>query len=186
MKWIAFFSQTGNEIINITQNINVSPDIIVTNKQNIELLEINKIFAKKIYKMPNNPKEEDYFKLFKLIEIDTKATIITLHGFLRIIPNSICNNYNIVNLHPGLINKYPELKGIHPQKKATYLKHPIIGCVIHKVSPIVDGGEILLSASEESKYNLTDNLKVLKDLSLNLWLKYLTSEINISVSQQRT
>ena len=85
MKWIAFFSQTGNEIINITQNINNSPDIIVTNKQNIELLEINKIFAKKIYKMPNNPKEEDYFKLFKLIEIDTKDTIITLHGFLRII-----------------------------------------------------------------------------------------------------
>ena len=132
MKWIAFFSQTGNEIINITQNINVSPDIIVTNKQNIELLEINKIFAKKIYKMPNNPKEEDYFKLFKLIEIDTKDTIITLHGFLRIIPNSICNNYNIVNLHPGLINKYPELKGIHPQKKATYLDIPSLDVLYTK------------------------------------------------------
>jgi phosphoribosylglycinamide formyltransferase-1 len=175
MKWIVFFSQTGNEIVNITKKVNFIPDFIITNKANIKPLEINKLFSDKIYQIPSYPQERDYLNVFKEINIDKIHTLITLHGFLRIIPDKICNNYNIVNLHPGLINKYPELKGINPQKKATYLEHPIIGCVIHKVSPIVDGGEILLYGSENSKYNLTDNLKVLKDLSLNLWIQYLKS-----------
>lgn len=182
MKWVAFFSQTGNEIVNITKRIHVSPNAIVTNKKNIKPLEINKLFPNKIYQIPNLPKTEDYLTLFETINVDSEITLITLHGFLRIIPEKICNRYNIVNLHPGLISKYPELKGLDPQKKATHLKHPIIGCVIHKVSPIVDDGEILLSASEGSKYNLTENLKVLKDLSLNLWLKYLTEKSEFSTT----
>jgi len=178
MKWIVFFSQTGNEIVEIIKNLNTEPDSIITNRENIEHLEISKLFSNKIIQIPNYPKEKNYYEVFQSLNICQRKSIITLHGFLRIIPNNICNNYNIVNLHPGLINKYPELKGIHPQKKATYLKHPIIGCVIHKVTPDIDSGEILLYASEKSGYSLSDNLKILKRLSLNLWLKYL---LNIEV-----
>ncbi len=177
MKWIVFFSQTGNEIVNITKNLGILPSKIITNKTNIKSLEITELFSDRIYQIPNYPQEKDYLNLFKQIDTYKTDALVTLHGFLRIIPEKICNNYNIINLHPGLINKYPELKGINPQKKATDLKHPIIGCVIHKVSPLVDDGEILLYSSTKSKYNLNDNLKILKDLSLNLWLQYLKSKM---------
>ena len=32
MKWVAFFSQTGSEIVNISKTINRWPDLVVTNK----------------------------------------------------------------------------------------------------------------------------------------------------------
>ena len=33
MKWVAFFSQTGSEIVNISRAIDRWPDLVVTNKQ---------------------------------------------------------------------------------------------------------------------------------------------------------
>ena len=38
MKWVAFFSQTGTEIVNISKKINRYPDLIVTNKQEAKML----------------------------------------------------------------------------------------------------------------------------------------------------
>ena len=33
MSWTAFFSQTGSEIVNICESLNVWPDLIVTNRE---------------------------------------------------------------------------------------------------------------------------------------------------------
>ena len=106
-----------------------------------------------------------------------KDTLITLHGYLRIIPESLCNNFKIINLHPGLITKYPELKGIDPQKKATVLKHSEIGCVLHKVIKEVDSGEILMANSTESTYDVDENIKLLRCISIELWTDYLNSSL---------
>ena len=43
MKWVAFYSQTGSEIVNISKQIKRWPDLIVSNRQedrgtNIELI----------------------------------------------------------------------------------------------------------------------------------------------------
>jgi len=43
MKWVAFYSQTGTEIVNISKKINRYPDLIVSNREedrgtNIELI----------------------------------------------------------------------------------------------------------------------------------------------------
>ena len=48
---------------------------------------------------------------------DVDNTLITLNGWLRIVPPDKCAKYNIYNGHPGLITKYPELKGKDPQQR---------------------------------------------------------------------
>lgn len=173
-KWVAFFSQTGSEILNISESLNRLPDLVVTNQS--DLSKVNKDFLQKIKDrlivIPNKPSVEDYYKLTK--HIDFVNSIITLNGYLRIIPDFMCENYSIYNLHPGLITKYPFLKGFNPQEKAFNLKLPTSGSVIHKVTPVLDGGEILKSI-EVNIENLTleEVYNKLHKASSQLWINFL-------------
>lgn len=148
--WVAFFSQTGTEIYNLTRELDIYPDAIVTNQQdnekiNKDLINLYTFRESKLnlsgtwFKLPKIPEYTDY----KAILQNFKKPIITLHGFLRVLPKKICNQYEIYNLHPGLITKYPELKGLNPQERAFSGNYTTAGCVIHRVTPIVDDGEVL-------------------------------------------
>ncbi len=77
-------------------------------------------------------------------------------------------------MHPGLINRYPELKGLNPQRRASTLSYPYIGCVLHKVNDIVDSGEIVLYESIKNTYCLEQNYKLLKIISLKIWVDFLS------------
>lgn len=173
--WIAFFSQTGNEIVNLSDKLGIEPKLIITNKQTLDIKsKVYLKFKNKIWYLPNKPTIIDYQRIFKILDIQ-KEDRLTLHGYLRIIPPIICEEYNIINLHPGLITKYPELKGFNPQEKAYNLNHEVIGSVIHKVSPIVDDGEILISNYIKGKDTLDETYSSLAELSLSLWYNYLTN-----------
>ena len=138
MQWVAFFSQTGTEIVEISESLGRWPDKIITNKRPDHLRTINdKLLEKEIIYLPNKPTEDDYDAVLQ------DNTIITLHGWLRVVPPVICNKYLIYNGHPGLITEYPELKGKDPQVRAyegiKEGKYPSAGAVIHKVIAIVTG-----------------------------------------------
>lgn len=178
-KWICFFSQTGSEIANIVNKLKITPDLIITNRENLEGVNsyiLNNLKDRIVY-LPSKPVLNDYDKLVNQYKDIFNDSIITLHGFLRIIPGEICNSYNIYNLHPGLITKYPELKGFNPQEKAFKLKLKTSGSVIHKVIAEVDSGEILDSV-EIGIDNLTlDQVyQELHNISTELWVKFLTKE----------
>ena len=174
--WIAFFSQTGSEIVDIANALGYWPDAIITNERpsnirkiNSDLLEQN-LLATTI----NKPLVEDYEEVIGFY----KDPIITLHGWLRIMPPSICEKYSIFNGHPGLITEYPELKGKDPQKKAYELGHSIVGAVLHRVIPAVDEGDIILKRSIPNIY--TDEyalIGALKRLSLRLWIVFFTRKL---------
>lgn len=175
--WIALFSQTGSEIYNISRRLSRFPDIIITNNNingiNKELFEFyKKSDSKRMIVLDNKPTVADYEKVFG----ELKNPIITLHGWLRIIPEEICEKYTIYNGHPGLITKYPELKGFNPQERA--IKYSEIGCVIHEVIPEVDEGKIL---AEKSVTNIghTKNeiIEILHELSGDLWIQFLKEKI---------
>ena len=111
--------------------------------------------------------------IVKNLSILPEDTLITLHGYLRLIPENAISN-RMYNVHPGDIVKYPELKGIHPQAKALELGLSSTGVVIHEVTPEVDNGKIISSAqytidSKETKYSLINNLR---DLSIDLWCDF--------------
>ena len=189
MKWVAFFSQTGSEIVNISKAINRWPDVIVTNKQsrfgiNDELLSVVESTINRYVALPEFPKEIDYLKVADILGysiLDEKwqdEVLITLHGYLRILPPDFTKSSNIFNGHPGAIHIHPELKGLNPQKKAWKENHIRVGCVIHKVIPELDDGPIvekcLINNNFETFIDFVDALHV---ASSELWINFLNERL---------
>jgi folate-dependent phosphoribosylglycinamide formyltransferase PurN len=171
-KWITFFSQTGSEIVNLSEKLGCVPDVIVTNNfddkthfhPGIRKLKSPLIIAKHDALM-------HYFDTQTVY--DPSSVIITLHGYLRIIPEHICNKYTIYNGHPAAIDLYPELKGKDPQVRTweNKGKYDLIGSVVHKVTPGVDEGDIITSVKMVNSNNSLDELfDSLKMTSLRAWM----------------
>ena len=164
-KWITFFSQTGAEIADLSESIGRWPDLIITNKRPDHLRTIDPRIVEYGYtEVPNKPTVSD------LDAVLQDNAIITLHGWLRIMPPVICNKYLIYNGHPGLITKYPELKGKDPQVKAHKLGHEVAGAVIHKVTAGVDEGRVIMEEYfNASQLDLDELFRILRDRSLYMW-----------------
>lgn len=170
--WIAFFSQTGSEIVSIAKALNRWPDVIVTNERPSKLRTINSVLLEQelLVTTSNNPTETELSELLEYYD----SPIITLHGWLRIMPPKICESYNIFNGHPGLITEYPELKGKDPQMRALKGGYPVMGCVLHKVVAGVDEGKIL-AEERFNAFNINEEEMWIatRDRSLYLWVKFL-------------
>lgn len=170
-QWVAFFSQTGAEIADISERLGRWPDRIITNKRPSHLRVIDSRIPKKLLKIVDNtPTVDDYIWYLSAFE----NPLITLHGWLRVIPKEICEYYKMYNGHPGLITEYPELKGKDPQVRAFEGKYPVAGAVIHKVTAGVDEGEVLM----EERFNtfgldLDGLFHILRDRSLHMWVNFL-------------
>lgn len=167
MNWVAFISQTGREVYNIYKQTGIKPLFVVTNNINRVIQEVKDEFDIKI--IPNRPSVEDYLSL----EIPQNS-IVTLNGWLRIVPKEIVNKYTIYNGHPGLINRYPELKGLDPQIRAIKGNYEYIGCVIHKVDEFLDNGEILCSIQTKinKSWNEDDYFNKFSQMMLDLWVGF--------------
>ena len=116
--------------------------------------------------LPNKPNLLHYDNVLR----GKDKPIVTLHGWLRIVPPRICEKHTIFNGHPGLITEYPELKGKDPQVRTFEGKYPVAGAVIHKVTAGVDEGKVLV----EERFNamdlsLDDLFRILRDRSLYMW-----------------
>jgi folate-dependent phosphoribosylglycinamide formyltransferase PurN len=82
------------------------------------------------------------------------------------------------NGHPGLITRYPELKGKDPQMRAFQGEYNTAGCVIHKVTPGVDEGEILMEREVGVRLLDLDGLfHILHKTSVNMWIEFLKERL---------
>ena len=169
--WIAFFSQTGSEIVEVSKLLGRWPDMIVTNERPEHLRKIHPALEDKhLVFVENKPTEEE----LSMILGQYGNPLVTLHGWLRIMPPYICNRFEIYNGHPGLITEYPELKGKDPQQKAFDLGLDFSGCVIHKVTEGVDEGQILLSRKVSIKgLEIGELFHILHSISVSLWVDFL-------------
>ena len=172
--WIAFFSQTGSEIVNISKALGKEPDLIITNERPDHLRKINE-GIELCYMMPNKPTLADYKNILSAYE----NPLITLHGWLRIVPEEIANEYEIYNGHPGLITQYPQLKGKDPQYKAWEGNYKTVGSVIHRVTAGVDEGPVVLERAFnlERLLSLDDTFRILHNISTDLWIKFLRERL---------
>jgi|TARA_R100000734_G_C3310452_1_gene101230 folate-dependent phosphoribosylglycinamide formyltransferase PurN len=170
-KWIAFFSQTGSEIADIADSIKRWPDVIITNDRPEHLRTVDERIAKQGYfTWSNKPTEDEYIELLEAYP----DALVTLHGWLRIVPEYVCERSKIYNGHPGLITKYPELKGKDPQVRAFELKHDTIGCVLHEVVAGVDEGKVIAEERVNAfGLDLENTFRILRDRSLYLWVNFL-------------
>ena len=171
--WVAFFSQTGSEIVDLANKLDKWPDAIITNYRPNNVREINKNLHHYI-EVSNKPSLVEIKNILQKYD----NPLITLHGWLRIMPPEICNKYEIYNGHPGLITKYPELKGKDPQMRAWEGDYEFCGSVLHRVTEGVDEGEIISSASfTKDMLDVNDYFRILREMSLNLWVEFLREKI---------
>ena len=173
--WIAFFSQTGAEIADIAESLGRWPDRIITNQRPDHLRTIDsRIEEKGYFTFSNKPTLEEYEEaLFYFPE-----AIITLHGWLRIMPPEICEKFMIYNGHPGLITDYPELKGKDPQMRAWEGNYDLCGTVLHRVTEGVDEGEIISSASfTKEGLDIDGYFRILREMSSTLWVDFLRDKL---------
>ena len=169
--WIAFFSQTGAEIADIAESLGRWPDRIITNDRPEDLRTVDpRIVEKGYFTFSNKPDEEEYEDLL----VYFPEALITLHGWLRIMPPSICEKYTIFNGHPGLITEYPELKGKDPQIRAFEGKYPVVGTVLHRVVAGVDEGKVIAEERVNAfNLELNDLFRILRDRGLYMWCNFL-------------
>jgi folate-dependent phosphoribosylglycinamide formyltransferase PurN len=169
---IAFFSQTGGEIVDIAKILGEWPDIIVTNQRPESLRKVHQDIKEsgKLVTVSNKPTLEELEDILGYY----KNPLVTLHGWLRIIPAEICEKYTVINGHPGLITEYPELKGKDPQVRALEGKYPVMGCVLHKVIAGVDEGKVI-AEERFNAFQITEEemWKATRDRSLYLWISFL-------------
>jgi methionyl-tRNA formyltransferase len=166
IKWVSFFSRTGKELTVLASSLNRYPDVLVTNKPEEDVKK----------ELLNNCKVLLPALRSALDIEDSKAqTLITLNGYLRILPKSFIEQFDhIYNGHPGLITEYPVLKGKDPQEKAFRLKLTHSGSVIHRVTPEVDEGEIVASEKISiTEMNLNQVYDELAVSSLSLWTNFI-------------
>jgi len=171
MKWYAFFSQTGSEIVDLSHALQRVPTLIVSNN-----FEEKIKFNPKIRKLGSTVMQGDHSILMNYCRNQTLTNkddiLITLHGYLRILPADICNKYEIYNGHPAPIHLYPELKGKDKQEDLYKYKdrYERIGCIIHRVTPDLDEGDIIVSIDEiNTLTSLEDSYLKAKPLSLKSW-----------------
>lgn len=171
-KWISFISQTGSEIGSLASKHPEYEVTVVTNHPE-KIKEECKKYFKHIITIPVKPSLEDYYNLH-LEQYD----LITLNGFLRIVPAEIADKYLIYNGHPGLITVYPELKGKDPQQRAWEGNYKTIGSVVHRVVGGVDEGEVVEEESIDlfpnEIYTLDDYFSILRMTSEKCWDKFLS------------
>ena len=173
---IAFFSQTGGEIVDIAKVLGEWPDIIVTNQRPESLRKIHEDIkeSEKLVTVSNKPTLEELEDILGYY----KNPLVTLHGWLRIMPAEVCEKYTVINGHPGLITEYPELKGKDPQIRAFNAKHEVMGCVLHKVTAGVDEGKVI-AETRFNTFQITEEemWKVTRDRSLCLWINFLKKTV---------
>ena len=164
--WIAIFSHSGSELASVIETIGREPDHIVTNQ--FETTKIDERLRNKIEYM----EAKDIHDWLTAVADD--GPVVTLHGYNRIVPERALTE-KMYNVHPGDIETYPELRGIHPQRKALDLGLPRTGVVIHRVDEGVDTGKVIASQQyviydHETEISLINNLR---ELSINMWCELL-------------
>lgn len=175
-EWCCFFSQTGSEIYSLTKTLKRVPDVIVTNKSIDSIDSINAglvdEYFDRILFLPKKPTVEEY------ITAIPQNSIVTLHGYLRIIPAEICESYEIYNLHPAPLTMYEFLKGQDPQKRIFEQKLPFGGNTIHRCTAELDSGEILLEESfNVERLNLDTLIALTHKKASGLWYKFLKERL---------
>jgi methionyl-tRNA formyltransferase len=169
--WVALFSQTGSEIADLSIEIDRWPDHVITNSTG----PVTPLLGDCCVVTNEQAKTLDI--LDELI-YRPDDTLVTLNGWLKIVPEDKCKKYNIYNGHPGLITKYPELKGKDPQERAWNSIHQYthVGSVVHEVVEEVDGGNVVVEkeviASEIT--DLNSAFFTLRNTSFDAWVEFLS------------
>ena len=177
-KWYGLFSHTGKELEILAakdHDWDVRLETVITNN-----MEYNgKLISQGVrtYKLATL-KEINW--LLKMPHIIEDNSLITLNGYMGIVPSDVLRNLKlrgckVYNIHPAPIQLYPELRGKDPQERMyegiQKREYNYIGVVIHEVDEGVDTGKIVHWVLQMADHNMTkDELyERLHELGTQAW-----------------
>ena len=154
-KKISFLiSGGGSNLLKILKKNYKNRDFeVITIISNSKISTKIKSYVNKFYK--NVLVMEFQTKLQKKKFFDTN-TIFSV-GYMKVIENSIIENFDVINLHPSIL---PAYKGLMTQKRMLINNEKNYGFTIHKVSYALDEGETISNKIE--KINTKDESELLK------------------------
>lgn len=163
----------------ICNSVKRKPDCIITNtSQQSSFIDSSNAHIRIRLNSEDKITSKIYDQLFSIVG-DADNVVVTLHGWMKIIPAGVCNKWVMYNGHPGDIVKFPQLKGKDPQLKAYNLKLKFSGSVIHRVTPEVDGGEIVARNTCVINSNTLDTyIETLHRHSVSLWCDNIEKLLN--------
>ena len=155
----------------------------------LKILDTN--LKKKLFQphsiITNNTLSLNIKKLIKMKKLDIKVyenisyisqkilegtELIFSVGYMKTIDRKIIDKYEIINLHPSLL---PSYKGLMTQKRMLINQEKYFGFSIHKVSPLLDDGEVI---SQKSKLLKNKNEKSLINSHKKLEHQYVFKELS--------
>ena len=138
----------------------------------LKILDTN--LKKKLFQphsiITNNTLSLNIKKLIKMKKLDIKVyenisyisqkilegtELIFSVGYMKTIDRKIIDKYEIINLHPSLL---PSYKGLMTQKRMLINQEKYFGFSIHRVSPLLDDGEVISQKSKNLKYKTESGL----------------------------
>ena len=146
LKIAVFVSGGGTDLQSIIdacskKEINGEIKLVVSSKKNAYALERAKNAGIKGEWIRD---EELIIKRLKEEEVE----LIVLAGYLSIVSDRLIKAYQnrIINIHPSLIPSFcgPGFYGLHVHEAALKRGVKVSGATVHFVSPVVDGGPIIL------------------------------------------
>lgn len=161
-KWCGLFSHTGKELEKLAgmdHNFDLRLDTAITN--NMEYNSNLAIKGVRLYKLYST---KDVNFLLKQPEIVADNSLVTLNGYMGILPADVLHNLKlrgckVYNIHPAPIQFYPELRGKDPQERLyegiQKREYSYIGVVIHEVDGGVDTGNIVHWVLELADHGMT-------------------------------
>lgn len=181
VKWYSLFSHTGSETASLQKLLEGDVELVVAITNNIRyegsLPCIKLTMAKDINEWLMEPGNVE------------PGSIVTLNGYMRIIPEEVINylhsiDCRLLNIHPAPIQLYPDLRGMDPQERL-YAgiqsgKYQYIGAVIHNVDAGVDTGALVNRSLELADPNMTKDMlyQHLHDVGTRLWLEVFKEAAN--------
>lgn len=113
---------------------------------------------------------------------EEKIDLIVLAGYLAIVSEKLINLYpnRIMNIHPSLIPSFcgPGYYGIHVHEEAFRRGVKVAGATVHFVSPVVDGGPIILQEAVDVS-NATSPEEMQQIVLLNVEHKILPKAVKL-------
>ena len=177
-KWYGLFSHTGKELETLAgmdHDWDVRLDTVITNN-----LGYKGDLSKRGVMVLKLASTRDVNWLMKQPMCIEDNSIITLNGYMGIIPSDVLHNLRmrgckIYNIHPAPIQMYPELRGKDPQDRmyegVQRHEYNYIGVVIHEVDEGVDTGKIVHCILELADYGMSKEEMYgrLRELGTRAW-----------------
>lgn len=177
MRWWAFTSGTGYEIVLLSRKLRRRPDFVVTDNVimfNNAMLDWIVRFSVEVITFKESLNEGDYAGL----GVDG-SDIMTLHNYAGKLPESLIETGNVYDSYPGLITMYPELENGSPQKQSFDRQLPYVGGVVYRVNTRGDMSDIVQveKFKIQSKENVRHYYYASRISCVRCWGKFLKKKL---------